>query len=356
MAQRPPWLGAALSHHLAGRFAEAERIYNDVLRANPIEPDALNLLGLIAAYRGQYDPAQRLIGRAIATKPGRGDFHAGLGNVFLAQGSEGPMVECYRRALLLAYFREIPVSFAELAAHAGGESALAHGFTDIGLYKSQCLQDVFLDRWVFAGRKSGVFIDVGAHDGLTFSNSCFFEQGRGWSGVCIEPHPAAFKQLAANRRCAALNCCVAANTGSVSFRKISGYSEMLSGIVDTYHPEHRERIERELKQFGGSSELITVEARTINELAAEHGLSDITYLSIDTEGSELVILQSMDFKHLFVHAITVECNFDEIKTQMVSLMAGNGFDFARTLTHDLLFLNRASPYHAAHARLAQGSR
>jgi hypothetical protein len=92
----------------------------------------------------------------------------------------------------------------------------------------------------------------------------------------------------------------------------------------------------------------------LNDITAECGFSEITYLSIDTEGSELAILQSIDFKGLFVHAITVEYNFDHVKTRMISLMRANGFDYVQTLGHDLLFLNRLSPFQGNLRRLRGG--
>jgi FkbM family methyltransferase len=349
MAPRPPWLEAALRNHAAGRSAEAERICNDVLRADPSEADALNLLGIIAAHRNRADIAANLIRRAIALRPGRGDFHATLGNLYLAQGMDGPMTECYRQALLLAHFSTIPSPFAELARHAGSAPASTAYLAGIECYKSQCLQDIYLDRWVFGGMREGIFVDIGAHDGVTFSNSYFFEKARGWSGVCVEPNPDAFERLRTNRQCTVLNCCVVANAGTVSFRKLSGHAEMLSGISEKYHPDHKERVEQELKEFGGTSETIRVEARTFESIAKEQAISEIHYLSIDTEGGEFDILRSIPFDRLFVHAATVECNYDEDRVRVAALMDEQGFDLAITLSQDLLFINRTSPWHAAHA-------
>jgi FkbM family methyltransferase len=261
------------------------------------------------------------------------------------------MTESYRRALLLSHFSAIPAPFPEIAARAGSDAHANDFATKLAQYKSQYLQDVLLDRWLFDGMSGGTFIDIGAHDGVTYSNSFFFETVRGWRGIAIEPNPDAFAKALANRKCAVLNCCVSSGTGTVPFLKISGYSEMLSGIVDNYHPEHRQRVEQEIGQFGGAAEIIPVEARNLNDIAAENGLSEVTYLSIDTEGSELPILQSIDFGRLFVHAITVEYNFEPVKTRMISLMKAHGFDYGQTLGHDLLFLNRASPFHARFTRL-----
>jgi hypothetical protein len=45
----------ALASHQAGRLDEAERIYQQVLQAQPVHPDALHLLGLIACQGGRDD-------------------------------------------------------------------------------------------------------------------------------------------------------------------------------------------------------------------------------------------------------------------------------------------------------------
>jgi hypothetical protein len=153
------------------------------------------------------------------------------------------------------------------------------------------------------------------------------------------------------RTCTVLNCGVANARVTVPFLKISGYSEMLSGIVGNYHQEHRQRIEQEIGQFGGTAEVIAVETRTLNDIGAQLGLSEINYLSIDTEGSELPILESIDFSRLFVHGLTVEFNFEHVRSQMISLMHARGFELVQTLGHDLVFLNRASSFHAQFHRL-----
>jgi FkbM family methyltransferase len=340
MSKRAPWLDSALQCHAAGRLADAERICSEALRANSGEADALNILGIIAAYRRRFETAENSIGRAISLIPERGDFHAALGNVFMMQDRPDKMAQCYRRALLLARFRSVPAPFAEIAAHAGSLPHSGAFLSHLSRYRSQCLQDVYLDRWVFEGMRGGVFADIGAHDGITYSNSYFFESVRGWTGICIEPNPDVFARLTANRRCQALQCCVAAEEGIVPFRKLSGHSEMLSGIAANYHPEHRERIERELKEFGGDSLTIDVPARTFPGIAAASGLSVIDYLSIDTEGGELGILRTIPFERLRVHAISVECNFEDERAPMESFLKQRGYDLEIVLGSDLIFVHR----------------
>src|SRR6185295_6779829 len=309
MATVDEMLAQALGHHRAGRLAEADLFYRQILNDWPTSAEALHLLGVLAAQSGAHDVAAQLIGRAIALKPTHGDFHASYGTVCYLQGKLLEGSEAYMLALYHTYIKRMPFGFDEILERAGQppkSAGVPPPDANIGMYKSQTLQDLFLDRWVFRGQVGGTFIVIGAHDGLTYSNTWFFEKVRGWKGVGIEPNPAVSKRLVANRKCQTLNCCISDRAGQVQFRRISGYSEMLSGMVDKYDVEHVRRIENELQQHGGSSEVIAVDAIRFGDVAERFGLSDVTYLSIDTEGGKLAILESVDFKRIFVHAVTVE--------------------------------------------------
>ena len=74
-------LNDAVDHHRAGRLIEAEKIYRQILAAEPDYPYALCLLGTIAQATGEYDQAVELISRAIAVKPDYTDAHSNLGIV-----------------------------------------------------------------------------------------------------------------------------------------------------------------------------------------------------------------------------------------------------------------------------------
>ena len=69
-----------------------------------------------------------------------------------------------------------------------------------GQYK----QDKYLDT-LFKKKSNGTFVDIGAHDGVTFSNSYFFEKERNWKGICVEPIPEIFSKLDETRNCIKIN-------------------------------------------------------------------------------------------------------------------------------------------------------
>lgn len=192
-------------------------------------------------------------------------------------------------------------------------------------YFSQCGQDKWLAETVFPGLRNGVFVDIGAHDGVSFSNTCFLEKRLGWTGIAIEPMPDVFERLDANRGCIKVNGCISASTGKARFRRITGYSEMLSGLVEQYDPRHLERIEREIGVHGGSVEEIEVTCHRLNALLEEHGMRDVHYMNIDVEGAEYDILRSIDFDAVNIKVCGIENNYRDYR--IPRLMKENGYDF-----------------------------
>lgn len=177
-------------------------------------------------------------------------------------------------------------------------------------YFSQYGQDAFLDKSVFKKKTRGFFIDIGANDGITYSNTYFFEKYRNWKGICIEPHPDAFTKLQSNRNSILIKACISEIEGKAEFLKIDGYAEMLSGLQNKYTSDHIERIRREIKIHGGKQETIGVNCRSLEFILKDHKIEEnIDYCSIDTEGGELEILQSINLEKNPIKIISVENNY-----------------------------------------------
>jgi FkbM family methyltransferase len=130
----------------------------------------------------------------------------------------------------------------------------------------------------------------------------------GWKGVCVEPLPAVFELLKQNRTCKLENCAVWDKAGTAEFLVVTGYAEMLSGIVESYDPRHAQRIDRELQQFGGTKTTITVNTKKFSDIVESF---TIDFLSIDTEGSELEILKTVDFEKYDIRVVCIENNFSD---------------------------------------------
>jgi tetratricopeptide (TPR) repeat protein len=94
-------LEQALQHHQAGRRPEAEALYREILRLHPGQPDALNLLGVMANQTGRPELAIDLIGKAIARLPHEADFHGNLAAAYELAGRVADAVRHYREAVRL---------------------------------------------------------------------------------------------------------------------------------------------------------------------------------------------------------------------------------------------------------------
>lgn len=171
-------------------------------------------------------------------------------------------------------------------------------------YYSQFGQDRYLNENFFFNSPRGVFVDIGAHDGISGSNTMFFET-LGWDGICFEPIPAVFSHLKANRRCTLKQLALSDKIGTAYFKSIKGHSEMLSGLIDQYSPEHLTRIDREFHEHVQEEEIIQVETSTFNK---EIQAYDIDILSIDVEGAEATIIKSINFENYNIKFMIVEFN------------------------------------------------
>lgn len=204
-------------------------------------------------------------------------------------------------------------------------------------YYSQCEQDKFINENFFKNQKNGVFVDIGAHDGISFSNTYFFEKELNWTGICIEPIPEVFAKLKRNRKCICAQGCAATETKKSEFLKISGPLEMLSGLVSKYSTQHKERIQREILEYGGACERIQVQCYNVNELFEKYGITHINFLSLDTEGGEFEILRSINFSEYQIDVIAVENNY--ALPYFNYYLEQQGFKHVKSLEQDLIFVN-----------------
>ena len=228
--------------------------------------------------------------------------------------------------------------------------------TAIGItpYMSQnhTFQDKYLNEHIFHNKKNGVFIDIGAHDGKSLSNTYFFEKELNWTGVCFEPLPEAFEKLKANRSCICINACVSDRDGQVQFiqvddlnpHQIPAYSHnMLSGMLHTYEQKHMDRLLLTMATTnGGSYKIVNMPSRTLNSVCKEHNIKHVDFISLDTEGGELLILQSINFDEVNISVICVENNY--ASGAIRTFLESKNFNYVALLGgQDEIYVNKNYP-------------
>ena len=146
--------------------------------------------------------------------------------------------------------------------------------------------------------KNGFFIELGAMDGVQYSNTLFFEQNLNWKGVLIEPTNQ-FINLIKNRpNCYNFNYAVSNIEGEVEFLGDGA----LGGIPDLMSDWHK---------YGwklDKLESYKVKSKPISKIIKDINIERVDLFSIDVEGGEIMVLETFDWT-IPVYLILIEGNY-----------------------------------------------
>lgn len=185
-------------------------------------------------------------------------------------------------------------------------------------HASQAGQDRAVDR-ILGGLAGGVFADVGGYDGVTGSNTLFFEQRRGWTGLLVEPAPDKLAAARALRRCPCLGVAVAAQEGEAQFLEVAaGYTQM-SGLVDSYDPGLLAQVRADPRHRE------TIRPTPTRPLAAilDEAPRTPDFVSLDIEGGEVAALSVFPFERHPVRVWAIENNTRSPEIRRIMEAAGH---------------------------------
>jgi FkbM family methyltransferase len=202
-------------------------------------------------------------------------------------------------------------------------------------FYSQHKQDEYVYNRFFKNKKNGVFVDIGASNGIDLSNSYFFEKELSWSGICVEPQEFFFKDLSKNRNCVCIQGCVSDFNGVGRFMEIGGYGRMLSGLVDKYDKKWINVVNNVIESSDSEKNEINVNCHLLNDILIKYDIKKIDFCSIDVEGCELDILKTIDFKKFHFDVFTIENNYSDINVR--NFLRERGFDFIEVVGVDEIY-------------------
>jgi len=185
-------------------------------------------------------------------------------------------------------------------------------------------QDFFaLDRSAYT--ENGFFVDIGASDGITASNTFILEKFYKWRGICVDPNPAFQQSLMNCRDNFVSTLCVYNETGKIlPFKFCVDENQFYGWNFRSGLEKHLGTIDTDIDK---SFMTINVLSITLNDLLALYQApTDINYISIDTEGSEYEILKTFDFKKYNVKCFTIEHEFTSNRQLIHDLMIKNGYN------------------------------
>lgn len=136
----------------------------------------------------------------------------------------------------------------------------------------------------------GVFLEVGANDGYSQSNTYFLERARAWTGILIEPLPSLYARCRKLRRSAF--CVQAACVGSA----VEGATvELVDRDLMSVTLGQQDAGE-EAARIGGRRVTVQVPARTLSDIIDDSPFEHVHFMSIDVEGAEVSLLTGLDLQ------------------------------------------------------------
>jgi FkbM family methyltransferase len=196
--------------------------------------------------------------------------------------------------------------------------------------KAQSGEDYVLSK-CFAGKPAGVYVEVGAYDGIEISNTYLFET-LGWSGVLIEADPEIAQRCRENRpNSTVVNCAVVRpeHQGTATFNIVEACRSLSTMSLDSksvlgYLGLVR-RNEGELKV-----RKVAVPARTLDSVLQEVGARGIDFMTIDVEGHELDVLLGFSPSIYKIPILIVESNTILPEAKIMPYLHRAGYRYAMT--------------------------
>jgi FkbM family methyltransferase len=206
---------------------------------------------------------------------------------------------------------------------------------------SQFGQDLLVVR-LLGGMRGGFFLDSGASDGVSASNTHLLEASYGWNGICVEPNAMFFARLVQNRCAYCVNCCLYDREEEVGFVESAS---TLGGILTEYDPSllrHAKSVFRLPVDEAGRPATVQKPARTVSSVLRQFNApAVIDYWSLDTEGSELTILTSFPFDEYAFRVLTVEHNRLPIRESIKDFLECRGYRRLGAIEIDDCYVNEA---------------
>jgi FkbM family methyltransferase len=165
---------------------------------------------------------------------------------------------------------------------------------------AQIGQDVWVYGEVFDQMRCGFFVDVGANDGVTFSNTFLLEQQYAWKGLCVEADPRVYERLTSNRTSTCINACVDDNPGFVQFSAIGLRGGIVAPDTDNSAVD--------------SDTIVEIAARTLTSILDDAKAPNrIDYLSVDVEGAESRVFRGLDWDQYAFSCMTIERPSEDLR-------------------------------------------
>lgn len=161
----------------------------------------------------------------------------------------------------------------------------------------------------YLAKRNGFFIEAGANDGFTQSNTYYLERFLGWQGILVEGIPELFEKARRRRPCSRVfNCALGPveQEGNEVEMVYGNLMSLVKGAMGNDEADSQHISYAKQHDSASGSYNIKVPVRTLTSILDECEVSRIDFLSLDVEGFEGPVLRGIDFKRHRPEFICIE--------------------------------------------------
>lgn len=185
---------------------------------------------------------------------------------------------------------------------------------------------------IFADKRDGVFVEAGAHDGWTGSNTYWLES-MGWRGVLVEPVPGLYRACRKERpRCRVYHGALVSHEYPDPTIPVE-CSGLVSSVSDSKMLEETRAIS---EAYYGKKERpkVSVPALKLDDVLSDANVESVDFLSLDVEGFEGDALRGFDLAKWSPDYMLIECNYEQ---EVIGVVRGLYSVVQKVGEKDLLF-------------------
>jgi FkbM family methyltransferase len=180
--------------------------------------------------------------------------------------------------------------------------------------------------------RDGTFLEAGAHDGYTQSNTYYLERYRGWSGVLVEPVPELRAKCERRRHRSQVFDCALVGPEHVAQDVAIHFGDLMSTIGERAHATGG------LAVTGRAAYSVSVPARTLTSVLDEANVGPLDIMILDLEGHEIDALRGLNLARHAPRYVLLEALDRAAQQPGLDAALGPDYEFAEALSaYDLLY-------------------